>query len=399
MRNSGEFSTRALHAAEPARRVGEPTAPAPVLSTSYFAHPDSAGFSAEDMSADAPHFYTRWSNPTVEVLERRLADLEGGEAAVAFASGMGAISALFFGRLKAGDHLLIADVCYAGAAELAWNVLTRFGVEVSVVDASDPDRIKAALRPNTRLVHLESPANPVLKLVDIAAAAQIVHAAGAELSVDATIATPVGQRTLALGADFVVHSLTKYICGHGDALGGILIGRAEPLADIRRNCLSHIGAAMAPFNAWLILRGLETLAPRMALHESNARKVAECLAGHPKVGRVNWPGLDAHPQAALARAQMRNFSGLLSFTLVEDSGAAARRFAEQLRVVTYAVSLGKSKSLLFYIPTDDLLRSSFRLDPQGEAAYRALAGEGVFRLSVGLEDAGDIIADLEQALS
>ena len=398
MSEDGGFATRSLHSAEPERRLGQGVAVSPEFSTSFYAHPDGAGFSAETMAEDAPHFYTRWSNPTIDLLERRLANLEGAEAAVCFGSGMGAISALFIGRLRAGDHLLIADVCYAGAAELAQNVLTRFGVEVSTVDASDLGKLQGSLRPNTRLVHLETPANPILKLVDIAGAAKVVHAAGAELSVDATIATPLGQQSLALGADYVVHSLTKYLCGHGDALGGAVMGRKAPLAALRRECLSHLGAVMAPFNAWAILRGLETLAPRMAMHQENARRLHHYLSSHPLVDKVNWPGAPDHPQADLARRQMRNLSGLLSFSVKRDSLEVARRLAERLKVISYAVSLGKTKSLLFYIPTEDLLTSSFHLDAQGQAAYRAAAGEGVFRFSVGLEDPEDLIADLAQAL-
>jgi cystathionine beta-lyase/cystathionine gamma-synthase len=390
------LDTLALHGGDGARVVGAPLAPAPVLSTTYFTHPDAVGFSASDLKADAPHFYTRWSNPTLELLEQRLALLEGGEAALSFGSGMAAITGLFTGLLKAGDHLVLSDVCYAGVAEYAGHALARQGVEVSFADSANPEAVAAALRPNTRLVHIETPANPILKLTDIAAIAAIVHAGGAELSVDSTIATPVGTNPLALGADYVCHSLTKYLCGHGDALGGAVIGRAEPIARLRKDVLIHHGAVLSPFSAYLILRGIETLGLRMERHQANARALAEWLERHPKVRRVLWPGLASHEQAALARRQMRNFSGLLSFSVNSDSADMARQLAERLELVSYAVSLGKTKSLCFYIPTEDILRSSFRL--ADDRSYRDWTGEGAFRVSVGIEDADAIIADFEQAL-
>ena len=392
------LDTLSIHGGDGPHAVGDPVTPGPVLSTTYYTHPDAVGFSASDLEADAPHFYTRWSNPTLELLEGRLAALEGGEAALSFASGMAAVTALFHEHLHAGDHLVLSDVCYAGVAEYAHDALPRLGVTVSHVDTSDPANVAAALRPNTRLVHIETPANPILKLTDIAAVAAIAHAGNALLSVDSTIATPIGTNPLALGADFVVHSLTKYLCGHGDALGGAVIGRGEAIASLRKNSLIHLGAALSPWSAYLILRGIETLPLRMEKHEANARTVAEWLETHPKVRRVLWPGLASHPQAELARRQMRNCSALLSFSVREGSAELARRLAERLGLVSFAVSLGKTKSLCFYIPTDDLLRASFRLAGRQEAAFRDWAGEGLFRVSVGLEDPRDIIADFEQAL-
>lgn len=394
------IATLALHAGESERGTGVPVTGSPVLSTSFHTDPNAVGFSANDLQENAPHFYSRWSNPTLERLETRLAALEGGEAAVVFGSGMAAISGLFLDRLNAGDHLLLSNVCYAGVAELAHDLLPTKGIEVTAVDTSDTEAVANAIRPRTRLIHVESPANPILRLADIEALAVVAHARpGVELSVDSTIATPLGLRPLALGADYVVHSLTKYLGGHGDALGGVIIGRRDRIGAIRRNALIHLGGALSPFSGWLILRGLETLAPRMLLHEANARKVEAFLAAHPKVAAAYWPGSTRHPQHDLARRQMTNFSGLLSFSVREDGPALACRMAERLKVVSYAVSLGKTKSLIFYIPTADILRSSFHLNGEAEAAYRKWAGDGVFRLSVGLEDVGDIIADFEEVLS
>jgi len=392
-------ATLALHAGQTRGQLGEPVASSPVLATSFLTHPDASSFSASELPGDARHFYTRWSNPTLELLETRLAALEGGEAAVSFASGMAAISGLFSAELASGDHLVVSDVCYAGVAELAHQILTRQGIAVSFVDTSAPDMVAASLRPNTRLVHVETPANPTLKLSPIGAIAAIVHAHGAALSVDSTIATPIGQQPLARGADYVVHALTKYVAGHGDALGGVVIGSRERMDRLRKHSLIHHGGVMAPFNAWLILRGLETLVPRMMLHEMNARAVEAFLSSHPAVERVYWPGSPHHPQHELARQQMRNCSGLLSFSVRGDGEALARRLAGRLGVFSYAVSLGKTKSLLVYIGSDDILRTSFRLDAAQDAAYRAWAGDGLFRVSVGLEDQADLIADLEQALA
>jgi cystathionine gamma-synthase len=391
-------ATLTLHAGAGQRDIGAPASAPPVLATSYFTHPDAVGFSANDLGEAAPHFYTRWSNPTLELLETRLAALEGGEAALSFTSGMAAVSALFLDRLGSGDHLVLSDVCYAGVAELAHDILPKHGVAVTAVDTSNLDAVAAAVRPDTKLVHIETPANPILRLSDITAIAAITRDAGAELSVDATIATPLGTKPLALGADYVVHSLTKYICGHGDALGGAVIGRQDRIAMLRKGSLIHFGGSLSPFAAWLILRGMETLAPRMVMHEANARRVEAFLADHPKVRSVFWPGSLRHPQHELAVRQMRNYSGLMAFSVKNDGAALARQLAERLQVVSYAVSLGKTKSLLFYIPTDDILRSSFRLEGKEAQTYRDWAADGVFRFSVGLEDPEDIIADLAQAM-
>ncbi|MFC4166395.1 trans-sulfuration enzyme family protein [Teichococcus aestuarii] len=391
-------ATQAIHAAAPAREIGAPVTPPLVAATSFHTGPDAIGFSANDLGAAAPMFYTRWGNPTVALLEQRLAALEGGEAALAFASGMAAAAGLLLHRLAPGSHLLLSDVCYAGVAEFAQETLARYGVAVTTVDMSDPAAVAAAMRPETRLLHVETPANPILKLADIAALAGIAHAGGAELSVDSTMATPIATQPLALGADWVVHSLTKYACGHGDALGGAVIGRATGIEGLRKEAVIHLGGAISPFAAWLILRGLETLPARMALHEANARVVAGYLEGHPRIRRVYWPGLASHPHHALARRQMRNFSGMVGF-VAEDDRNLARQLAARLKVWTYAVSLGKTQSLLFHIPAEDVLRASFKLEGEAAQAYRDWTGEGTFRLSVGLEDPQDLVEDLAQALA
>jgi len=391
-------STQALHGAATRGEVGEPLSPSVVASTSFYSHPDAAGFSANEMGESAPYFYTRWGNPTIDLLEKRLAILEHAEAAVCFASGMAATSALFLSLLKAGDHLVLANVCYAGVAELAQETLTRLGISVTTADATKPERIAAAITPQTRLVHIETPGNPIFCVADVEAIARVAHERGVRLSVDSTIATPLGLRPLELGADFVIHSLTKYACGHGDALGGAVLGCTEDMNELRKGPLVHLGASLHPMAAWLILRGLETLPARMALHQANAARVAEFLESHPRVHHAYWPGLSSHPQHELARRQMKNFSGMIAFT-ASGGVALARQLADRMRLISYAVSLGKTKSLLFYIPTDDLLRTSYRLSEDDARAFRETAGEGIFRLSVGLEDAEDLIEDLRQALA
>ncbi|MBI2717235.1 MAG: aminotransferase class I/II-fold pyridoxal phosphate-dependent enzyme [Rhizobiales bacterium] len=374
-----------------------PVSPDIVTSTSFKAHPDAIGFSANDLQLDAPHFYTRWSNPTVAALEDKLAELEGGEAGLCFASGMAAISALFLTHLSNGDHLILSDVCYAGVAELVHDILPKYGIAVSAVDTSNLAEIAAAVRPQTKLIHVETPGNPILRLADIEAISRIATGCSAKLSIDSTIATPVATQPLSLGADYVVHSLSKYLCGHGDAIAGGIVGKADALASIRREALIHHGACLSPVSAWLILRGIETLDARMAVHERNARAVAEFLQNHPKVKRVFWPGLPSHPQHDLAKRQMANFSSLLAFS-VEKGPDLARWLAENVKTFSYAVSLGKAKSLIFYIPSQDIINSSYRLGDAASARYKDWIGEGAFRVSIGLEDPKLLISELEAAL-
>lgn len=348
-------------------------------------------------SPRAAHAYTRWSNPTLRALEDRLAALEGAEAAVVTATGMAAVSALNFTLLSSGDHLVASEVCYAGSVELFGLHLPRFGIEVSLVDTSDVEQVRAALRPNTKLVYVETPANPILRIADIAALAGVAHSAGALLAVDSTWAGPLLQQPLALGADYVVHSLTKYLNGHGDALGGAVLGRSQDIQRIRRDMLVHLGGALSPFNAWLILRGLATLPLRCRQHNESGLAVARFLESHPKVKRVTHPGLTSHPHHALAARQMTGFGGMLTFELKGGLGAAIT-LAEKIRLFAYATSLGHAHSLLFYYPTDLYIDAAPYLDAGQKARIREWTGDGIVRASIGLENAADLIADLDQAL-
>ena len=390
-------NTLAVHAGEAPDPATGASAPNLVLS-STFALAEPAGFSIKAFEGELPYIYTRWGNPTVKMLEEKLAALEGAADCVAFASGMAATAAVLLSGLKAGDHLVMSDVNYAGTTELAQSTLPDYGIEVTRVDTSDLPAVAAAMRRNTRMVWIETPANPILRLTDIAAVAAIAKQWDAPLVVDSTFATPIATQPLALGADLVVHSLTKYIGGHGDALGGAVLGSRERIEPLRTHALVHFGGALSPFNAWLIARGAATLPIRMRAHEEGAGRVAAFLEDHPAVGRVNYPGLASHPQRALAKRQMANCSGTLSFQVRVDGAALARRFAEELEIIHYAVSLGHHRSLIYWIDTAAMMESTFRLSGEQLARYRAFAGDGVFRLSVGLEDAEDLCRDLDRVL-
>jgi methionine-gamma-lyase len=390
------IQTQAVHAGEAPDPATGAAAPGIVMSTTFLADPD-ASFSSETVTAETPYVYTRWGNPTTRQLEIKLAALEGAEDCIAFGSGMAAITALLLHRLRSGDHLVLSDVTYAAVAEMSRDLLPRMGISITHVDTSDLEAVRSAMNPRTRLVYIETPCNPIMRLTDIAAVAEIARQGGAELAVDSTFATPVGIRPLSLGADFVIHSLTKYLGGHGDAIGGALLGRAEVLGDLRKRVAIKTGGIISPFNAWLIMRGLATFPLRMRAHEEGALKIAAFLEQHPKVTRVFYPGLPSHPQYELARRQMQNFSGMLTFQ-VPDGRAAARLFAEHLEIIHYAVSLGHHRSLLFYLATDDLQETTFHLAGDQLRRYRAFAGDGIFRLSVGIEDSADLCRDLDQVL-
>lgn len=390
--------TTAVHAGEfvdPATRASSPN----LVMSVTFAPEAVTGFSARDEQGYEGFVYGRVSSPTVAQLQDKLAALEGGEAALCFGSGVAAAHALICGRLSRGDHLIVPDANYVGIAELARDTLPRFGIEVSYVDVSNLDEVAAAIRPETRMLWLETPANPTMKLCDIEALATLAHGRGVrDVAVDSTYATPIATQPLKLGADFVVHSLTKYIGGHGDAMGGGVIGRRADLEALNLEATVHFGGVLSPFNAWLILRGAATLPIRMRAHEEAALKVAQFLESHPAVARVFYPGLASHPQHALARRQMRNFSGMLTFQTKEAGTAIAARMVKQLEIIHYAVSLGHHRSLVYWIGTEDIQASTFRHDAAQLKRYRDYAGDGVFRLSVGIENPEDLIADLARVL-
>jgi methionine-gamma-lyase len=401
-----EFDTLAVHAGEEADpSTGALRLPLHMATTFKLPPFGVKLFDALLMESDSPPYaYTRWSNPTLRALEERLTALEAEGvktdepvATVVTATGMAAVSALTLTFLSSGDHLIASEVCYAGSVELFGLHLPRLGVQVSLVDTSDADQVQAAVQPNTRLIYVETPANPILRIADIAALSEIAHRAGALLAVDSTWAGPTLQRPLALGADYVVHSLTKYLNGHGDALGGAIIGPQSGVGRIRKEMLVHLGGAMSPFNAWLILRGLATLPLRMQKHCQNAFQVARFLESHPAVSRVVYPGLESHPHYELARKQMSDFGGMITFQLKGGLGAAIN-LAEKIRLFSYATSLGHAHSLLFYYPTDLYVDAAPYLNKEQKASIRQWTGDGIVRASIGLENPRDLIADLDQAL-
>ncbi|GHV49155.1 cystathionine gamma-synthase [Bacteroidia bacterium] len=396
--NKYGISTQAIHAGEYPDPVTNASAPNLVMSTTFTVDADT-GFSVEGLEENDPWIYTRWGNPTVRQLEEKLAVLEGAGTAVAFASGMGAITALLLHVLKAGDHAIVSDVAYAALSEITNEMVPALGIGITKVNTSDIAAVRDALKPNTKLVYIETPCNPLLRLTDIALVADIAHKGGALLAVDSTFATPLGTKPLSLGADFVVHSLTKYLGGHGDALGGVVLGSKARLVPLQKKTAIRLGGTISPFNAWLILRGLATFPLRMRAHQENAQKVAVFLESHPSVKRVIYPGLPSHPQYGLACRQMENFSGILTFQVKGNGREQARKFVDKLKVIHYAVSLGHHRSLIFYLDSESLLQTSFKFTTPAQLdSWNEFAGKGIFRFSVGLEDAEDIIADLKQAL-
>ncbi|MCG6217579.1 trans-sulfuration enzyme family protein [Vibrio furnissii] len=396
---SSSPQTQAVHAMIAADPSTAAIAPNMVMSVNHVFDPAHGAFSAQGVGdvADAPFLYAGWTNPTVRLLEQRLAVLEQAEDAMATATGMAAISAVFLSLLRAGDHLIISDVCYAGVYEFATQILPLYGIEVSVVDTTCTETVQRALRKSTKLVHIETPCNPLLRLTDIAALATLLQAHGVLLCADSTLSTPVITRPLTLGADIVVHSLTKFINGHGDVLGGGVLGSKLLIQKIRSLAGIYLGATLAAQSAWLIMRGMETLYPRMQTVCETAQCIAQWLENHPRVTRVLYPGLASHPQFSLAQQQMEHFGGIIAFQ-VDDIDLIEQRFANESAMFYYAFSMGHQRSLAVVMRTDDLDASTYRFTPEQKAHFCRDAGQGIVRLSIGLESATDLIRDLELAL-
>jgi len=385
------FATRAIHFGyEPRDEQGALTPPLHLSSTFAFETAEAGG---EMFAGTRPgHFYTRISNPTNELLERRVAVLEGAEAGLAAASGMGAITAVMWTFLSPGDEVITDKTLYGCTFSFLRDGLARFGVTITHVDLTDPQALIAAIGPRTRIVHFETPANPNMRLVDIAAIAAIARAAGARTVVDNTYATPLLTRPITLGADIVVHSATKYLGGHGDLIGGLVVGSAEDMTQVRVVGIKDMtGAAMSPFNAFLILRGLKTLQLRVERHCRSALAVARFLEAHPAVRAVHYPGLESFPQHELARRQMPGFGGMIAFEL-EGGMAAGVGMMNRLTLIRRAVSLGDAESLIEHPAS--MTHATY--SPEERLAHGI--SDGLVRLSVGLEDEADILADLAQAL-
>jgi cystathionine gamma-lyase/cystathionine beta-lyase/cystathionine gamma-lyase/homocysteine desulfhydrase len=381
IKKTAGFATRSIHVGNDPDPTTGAVAP-PIFATSTYAQ--------EELGKDKGYDYSRAGNPTRTRLEQNLASLEGGIAAPVFASGMAAVAALS-NLLKAGDHIVASNNLYGGVPRLFNQVLTNFGLEFTYVDSSDPRNVDRAIRRNTKYVYIETPTNPLMALTDIAAVSEVAHKRNCEVVVDNTFMSPYFQQPIKLGADIVLHSTTKFLNGHSDGLGGVLVctkaEQAEKLSFVQK----AVGAIMSPFECWLVLRGVKTLAVRMKQHDESGRVMADYLTGQRKVKKVFYPGLKSHPQYELACRQMSGFGSMITFET--GSLANAKRFLKRLRVCTLGESLGGVETLISHPAT--MTHAAV-----GVAGRKAIGlTDGMVRISVGIEDVEDIIADVERALA
>lgn len=375
------FGTIAIHAGQ----HPEPTTGAimtPVFQTSTYVQPE--------LGRHLGYEYGRTHNPTREALEGNVAALEGGTHGIAFGSGLGATDTMIK-LLSAGEHVVCGENVYGGTYRLFQQVISRMGVEFTFVDSASLDEIQAAMRPNTKLVFVETPTNPMMRITDIEAAARIAHAGGAWLGVDNTFASPYNQRPLELGADIVMHSVTKYLNGHSDMVGGMLVVSDHDLHERLRFLQNAAGAIPGPWDCWLALRGTKTLHVRMAAHNANGHLIASWLEQHPKIERVYYPGLASHPQHELAARQMKGFTGMI--TIETGSLENAKKLVDRVKIFSLAESLGGVESLIGH-PV-----SMTHASVPVERRQAMNLSDGIVRLSCGIEDADDLIADLDQALA
>lgn len=384
------FSTRLVHASAPADPLGAVNVP--IYQSSTFAFQSAAHGAALFAGTEDGFIYTRLGNPTIRALEATVAGLEGGYGGIATSSGMGAVSVLYMTLLGAGAHMVSTASVYGPSRGLVENHLSRFGVEGSFVDTSDVAAVRQAMRPNTKLLYIESPSNPVMQVTDLRAMAEIARAHNCVLAVDNTFASPYLQRPLELGADIVLHSITKFINGHADIVGGILVAKTEAMYRKLRPLMIALGPNMDPHQAFLVLRGLKTLALRVERAQENAAHIARWLEKHPKVEWVRYLGLPSHPQHELAGRQMSGFGSMISFELKGGLEAGAT-LMNQVRLAILAVSLGGVETLIEH-PA-----SMTHAGMSRAARLEAGISDGLVRYSVGIEDANDLIADLEQALA
>ena len=391
MKKPLQFSTLAVHAGEsPCPLTG--ALDTPIYQSTSFASADAEEMAAVYGGEKPGYMYTRYGNPTVHALEEKVAALEGGEAAQAFGSGMAAISSAILGYVKSGDHVVAARALYGAAYDLLNRKLPALGISTTFVTSNRVEDFAQAFQPNTRLLYFETPSNPTLEIYDIAALAELARTRGVPSLIDNTFASPLLQQPLALGVTVAIHSATKYLCGHGDALGGVVIGPREYIGQLNREILRDFGGVLSPFNAWLILRGIRTLHLRPAAQCANAQKIAEFLARHPQVERVNYPGLPDHPGHELAKRQMKGFGGMISFE-VKGGYEGGKRVMDRVEIFGRAASLGDTRSLIVH-PTS----TSHRAVPRPERLAVGIS-DGLVRLSIGVEAAEDLIADLDQALA
>ena len=386
-----KFDTVEVHAGEPRDTYGSLIPPIYQTSTFYFASTDDAVEACGDYAESFA--YSRITNPSLDYMEQKLAALEHGKGAVSYASGMGAVAGALFAAMKCGDHVIFTKAKYSGTEDITSDWLPRFGIEHDSFQADHLEELEPLIKPNTKVIYVETPANPTMVLVDLAEVAKIAHRHGAKVFVDNTFATPYNTNPLDLGVDVVIHSLTKYIGGHGDLLGGAVISNdTEFLRQCRLGTLMHFGAVMAPFTAFLVCRGMKTLGVRMRQHNENALKIARWLEADPRIETVRYPFLESNPQYDIAKKQMRGGGGMTSFD-VKGGLEAGKKFINSLKLCTLAVSLGDTETLVEQAAT-----MTHTMIPK-EVREAAGITDGMIRMSVGLEDPDDIIADLDQALS
>ena len=391
MKNGHQFATLAVHAGEgPCPATG--ALDTPIYQSTTYVSADADEMAAVYGEQKFGYMYTRYGNPTIHALQAKMAALERGEAALAFASGMAAISSAVLGYVKAGDHVVAARSLYGAAYHFLDQKLPRLGASTTFVQSTRVEDFEKALRPNTRLIYFETPSNPILEILDIAALAALARAHGLPTMLDNTFASPALQQPLALGVTVVVHSATKYLCGHGDAMGGIVVGPKAYIDELRHEYLRDFGGVISPFNAWLILRGLRTLHLRMPAHCANAQEIAEFLDRHPRVERVNYPGLPRHPGHDIARQQMGAFGAMISFE-VKGGYERGKTVMDRVKIFARAASLGDTRSLIVHSAS-----TSHRAVPREQRLAIGIT-DGLVRLSVGIEAAEDLIADLDQALA
>ncbi len=363
----------------------------PIYQSSTFAF-KNAKHGADIFSGEQEGYvYTRIGNPTQSALEKEMAFLEGGEAALAFGSGMAAISSIVFSLCKAGDNFISSNTLYGGTHSLFVDTLPRMNIDARELDTTDLSQIESAINDNTKLIYVESPANPTLAITDLEACSKIANKHKIPLVIDNTFSTPYFQQPFKLGAHIVVHSATKYIGGHGDTVAGVVIGKKDYIDDLRGNFLRDLGGIITPLSAWLLVRGLKTLAVRMQRHEENALKIAKYLQFHPKIERVWYPGLTTHPQYELGKKQMSGSGGMVSFE-IKGGRQAGEKLMNIVKIFTLAVSLGDVDSLIEHPAS--MTHSTY----SDEELEKVGITQGLVRLSVGLEDVHDLIDDLSQAL-
>ena len=385
-----DLATLVIHGAqEPDPATGAVVTP--IYQASTFAFQDCAQGAARFYGQDPGFIYTRMGNPTTRVFEKNIALLEGGYDGLATASGMGAICTVLFAFLGAGDHVVSTKSVYGPSRTVQEKHFSRFGVLSTFLDTADLDAVRRAIRPNTKLIYIETPSNPTMRLTDIAACAAIAHAQGALLVVDNTFCSPVLQNPLKLGADIVLHSITKFINGHADVVGGVIVPATEELWKKLRSVLNHLGGTMDPLQSWLVLRGVKTLALRVREGQKNAMQIAQFLADHPKVASVNYPGLASFPQKDLVERQMRGPGALMAFEL-KGGLQAGVRLLDSVKLMTLAVSLGGVETLIQHPAS----MTHAGMGP--EARAEAEITDGLIRLSVGCESGDDLLADIAQAL-